>query len=140
MRREDFYEALDRYGGRLSAWPAELRTAAGDLIATDTEAAAELARAQRIDDVLARAVAPQPVDAAQIGHIVAGITGQGTRAPHETTLRPTGRLLTWVSAATMASLAAGFIAGAALPQDFGTDTYAGLMFGGATQEDSGSFL
>ena len=58
MRIEQFQTALDRYGGKLERWPADMRREAEALRATNVQAEALLAAAQRLDPMLAEAVAP----------------------------------------------------------------------------------
>ena len=142
MTMDEFGKALDRYGGDLARWPNALRGEAEALTARDVEAAALLAQSARLDDLLAEAMRPLPVDAALIGRIVAGID-DGVH--HEIALRPTPRLAAWAGVAMLAFLSVGYAAGLMLPASQGEDTFAGLMFGsGWTTEsdatDAGSLL
>lgn len=133
MRIDEFEQALDRYGGDVAKWPDGLRAEAEALTASDADAAVRAARAARLDDLLAEAVMPAPVDAALIGRIVAGLDN-GVR--HGVTLHPTPRLAAWAGAAMIAFLSAGYAAGLMLPTSQGEDTFAGLMFGGDLAADS----
>ena len=133
MTRDQFNAALDRHGGDLSRWPAQLRQEAETLIAGDAGAAADFARAERLDALLAAATAPSPVDAALIGRIVS----PPGPAHGEAVLRPTRRLIGLASAAMAATLVVGFIAGAALPADQSSDAIAALLFSGADVDIGG---
>lgn len=136
MTRDQFSEALDRYGGDLSRWPHSLAEDARVLVAGDAVAAAELSRAQRLDAVLADAVASDSVDAATIGRIVSH-----KRVKHsETILQPTRRLIGWASAAMVATMAMGFVIGVAVPADQSTDTIAALLFSGSESDIGGDLL
>jgi hypothetical protein len=105
--------------------------------ASDPLAAERIAEARRLDELLAEAVSPGPVDSALIGRIVARIN----RPTPERTLRPTGRLLGWASAAIASSLIAGFLIGVAVPTSQGEEVIAELMFGdGTTSETAGDRL
>lgn len=142
MTMDELGKALDRYGGDLRLWPDVLRAEAEASAARDAEAAALLAEAARLDDLLAEAVQPMPVDAALIGRIVAS-AGDGVH--REIALQPTPRLAAWAGVAMLAFLSAGYAAGLMVPASEGEDTFAGLMFGsGWTTEsdttDAGSLL
>ena len=140
MRIDQLEEALDRYGGDLSRWPAALRAEAEALIASDAKAAKLVVAAARLDGVLAESVQPMAVDAALLGRIVAGIGESGHR---DAAVRPTGRLAAWAGAAMVAFLVTGYAVGVALPANQGEDAFAGIMFGNstsATTSDSGSVL
>ncbi len=136
MTRDQFNAALDRHGGDLSRWPAALRQEAGTLVAGDAGAAADLARAERLDALLAAATAPSPVDAALIGRIVS----RPATTHGEAVLRPTRRLIGFAAAAMAATLAVGFIAGALLPADQSSDAIAALLFSGADVDIDGGLL
>jgi len=147
MTINDLEQALERYGGDLRRWPEALRVDAARLIATDADAARIAATAERLDGLLAEAVAPLPVDAAFIGRIVgqAG-TGHGHLA-REAPLRPTPRFAAFAGAAMVVFLAAGYVAGLILPSTDSDDLYAGLMFGNSqtvtdtnTTSDTGNAL
>ncbi len=137
MKREDFEQALDRYGGDLGRWPEALRVEAERLIEDDHDAADELARAQKLDGLLTEAVAARDIESSLVGRIVSGLD-RGTDGG--VIVRPTRRLVAWASAATVASLMVGFIAGVALPQDVGEDTFAGMIFGSSIESDEDSEL
>ncbi len=133
MRIEQLEQAIDRYGGDLARWPDNLRTDAEALIARDTDAAKIVDDAARLEASLADALTPEPIDAALIGRIIAGIDS-GAHATGG--LRPTPRLAAWAGAAMIAFLSAGYVAGVMLPASEGEDTFAGLMFGSAWLSDT----
>jgi hypothetical protein len=138
MKITDFESGLDRYGGDLNRWPAELRENAAALVA-DNRAAAELARvAQRLDRALARAVEPLGLDAAFMGGIVASVAAGSLR--HE--VRPTPRLAAWAGAAMIAFLVTGYAIGLALPATStqGDDTIAGLLLDDGSASTTGAAL
>jgi hypothetical protein len=136
MTRDQFNAALDRHGGDLSRWPAVLRQEAETLVASDAGAAAEFARAERLDALLTEATAPSAIDSALIGRIV---SRPGARHG-EAVLRPTRRLIGLASAAMAATLVIGFIAGAVLPADQSSDAIAALLFSGADVDIGGGLL
>jgi hypothetical protein len=136
MRLDTFEHCLDRYGGDLAKWPAELRAEAEALVASDAAAARLLAQAQRLGNLLADAALPLPLDSATLGRIIAATSSGSYR---DITVRPTGRLIGWASAAMMVWLVAGFAIGLVVPQNSGEDAIAGLVFGSsdnATGTDS----
>lgn len=135
MTREQFSAALDRYGSGLDRWPEALRQDARELTANDPGAAAELKSATRLDALLAEVSAPQEANAALIGRIVS----HGRAKRGETVLQPTRRLAGWVSAAMVATLMIGFVAGIVTPEDQSNDAIAALLFSGA-EEDIGEGL
>jgi hypothetical protein len=135
MRLEQLQTALDRYGGNLERWPAEVRSEADALVARDVQAAAALATAQRLDTMLAEAVAPTALDAAFVGRIVAG---RAETQHHDVAIRATPRFAAWAGAAMVAFLVTGYAVGAALPISQGEDAFAGLMFGNASASDTAS--
>jgi len=136
MTRDEFDAGLDRYGGDLSRWPPALRQRAEALTAADSQAAAALTTAGRLDTLLAEVTASEATDAALIGRIVS----RGRHTQHETVLKPTRRLAAWAAAGVAATLAAGFIAGALVPADQSNDAIAGLMFSGTVDDISGDLL
>jgi hypothetical protein len=141
MKIEQLEQALDRYGGELTRWPAALRAEAEALAVGDAKAAKLIGTSLKLDGTLAEAMRPMHVDAAMIGRIVSGISTAGY---HDVAVRPTRRLFAWAGAATVAFLVTGYAAGIALPASQGEDAIAGLMFGNsgttATDSDSGSVL
>ena len=144
MRIEQLEQALDRYGGDLTRWPAPLRAEAETLITSNANAAKIAADVARLNAILADAIKPAAVNAALMGRIVAGI---GNGIHREVALRPTPRFAAWAGAAMIAFLTAGYVAGIALPASQGEDALAGLMFGNSrttsdadTAADSGSVL
>ena len=138
MRREEFEAALERYGARIERWPEALRAPARDRMKTDPAAARALQALRAAEEDIARAVAPQEVDAALVGRVVASVT----RGPDgaETTVRPTPRLFAWAGAATAASLMLGFALGLSLPATDGEDAVAGIVFGAAYAGDEDGVL
>jgi hypothetical protein len=93
-----------------------------------------LAAAQRLDELIAEAAGPAPIDAALAGRIAAGLTGRREGAP----FRPTGRLLALASAAMAVLFVVGFAAGLTIDTGIGDDPAAQLLFGGTI--DAGDFL
>lgn len=136
MTRDEFDAGLDRYGGDLSRWPPALRQQAEALAAADSQAAAALTTAGRLDALLAEVAASEATDAALIGRIVS----RGRQTQRETVLKPTRRLAAWAAAGVAATLMAGFIAGALVPADQSNDAIAGLMFSGTVDDISGDLL
>ena len=132
MNITDFESGLDRYGGDLAHWPADLRVEAEALVAGN-RAAADLARvARRLDRALAGAVAPLGLDASFVGGIIASVQKGTPRAE----VRPTPRLVAWAGAAMVAFLVTGYAIGLALPVTSaaqGDDAYASLLL-----DDGGS--
>jgi len=135
MTREQMSEALDRYGGDLGRWPAALRQDAEGLIATDPEAASDFDRARRLDGLLGELTVPAAVDAATIGRIVSHGRGR-----HDGVLQPTRRLIGWATAAMVATMAIGFVAGVMIPSEPGSNTIAALLFSGADEDIGGGLL
>ena len=135
----DFESGLDRYGGDLTRWPADLRAAAAALVA-ENRAAADLARvARRLDRALAGAVAPLGFDAAFVGGIIASIQKGKPRAE----VRPTSRLVAWAGAAMVAFLVTGYAIGLALPATSSTqgdDLFASLLLDGGGSSTTGGGL
>lgn len=142
MTRQEFLQALDRYGGHLDRWPAEIRDAARTFAEGDRDAAGELSRLAGLERSLQRATAPGNVDAAFVGRVVGAVTAHGTEASvaAETVLRPTPRFFAFASAATAAILLAGFMAGASVPADTGSDAFASLLFGSVYEDVGESIL
>ncbi len=129
MTKDQFEQALDRYGGDIGRWPEAVRVEAKAFADGDAAARRMLAEAARLDALLATVTRPAPVDAAAIGAIISGIRGDRHR---EVTVRPTRRLLAWSGAAMAAFLAVGFVLGLAIPQSQDDSALAGLAFGTAT--------
>jgi hypothetical protein len=72
MTLAEFDQLLDVYGADRARWPAELRTAATQLVARDAGALRLLAEAEALDHVLERAPLPAPaVETALAARIVA---------------------------------------------------------------------
>lgn len=142
MNIQHLQEALDRYGGDLRRWPETMRSEAEAFAASDANAARLLAMAARLDDALAEAMRPMPVDAAMIGRIVSRL---GNGKHHDFAVRPTRRLAAWAGAAMVALLVTGYAVGLAVPASEGEDAFAGLIFGNSSttttvDSDSGSVL
>jgi hypothetical protein len=129
MTIDEFERGLDRYGGDLGRWPADLRPGANALVA-ENRTAAELARiAARLDQALAHAVEPLVLDAAFVGGIAATL---GNSRSRDEVIRPTPRFVAWASMATVAFLVTGYAIGLALPPTTTTqsdDAMASLIFG-----------
>ena len=136
MSRDEFEDALARYGANFATWPDALAKAGQTLAAADPIAAARLEQAERLDAILAATVAPSAVDSAMVGRIVSGISRRQERA---TALRPTGKLFAWAGAAMAVFLVAGFVLGTVLPQaSDDDDALASLMFGQSVGATVGS--
>jgi hypothetical protein len=126
MTVEDFGTALDRLGSDLARWPEALRHEAEALVARDAAAARRLAEARRVHDLLGAALAPAPVDAAQVGRILARVRSDGPGA--EQPLKVGSRFYAWAGGGLAACLAAGFIIGHAVPAGYGDQEIAQLLF------------
>src|SRR5579862_4791064 len=119
MTIDEFEQGLDRYGGDLTRWPADLRARAEALIRAN-RTAAELARvAARLDRALAHAVEPLVLDAAFVGGIAAGL---GSDQARDEVIRPTPRLVAWASMAAVMFLVTGYAIGSALPATTATQS------------------
>ena len=129
MNMEQFEHAIDRFGGDLDTWPAEIRAEVEALAQSDPRVARALGDAARLEGLLAATVRTAPVDAAVLHRIMAGVARD---APADLTVRPTARLMAWAGAAMAAFLLAGFVIGLAMPDTSGDEVYAGLMFGTGT--------
>lgn len=129
MTIDEFEQGLDRYGGDLTRWPADLRASAEDLVGAN-RTAAELARiAARLDRALAHAVEPLVLDAAFVGGIAASL---GNSRARDEVIRPTPRFVAWASMAAVAFLVTGYAIGLAVPATTTTqsdDALASLIFG-----------
>jgi hypothetical protein len=85
MTLAEFDQLLDVYGADRVRWPAELRTAATQLVARDAGALRLLAEAEALDHVLERAPLPAPaVETALAARIVAA----AQRSPRIVKSRP----------------------------------------------------
>jgi hypothetical protein len=126
MTVEDFGTTLDRLGSDLSRWPEALRHAAETLVARDAAAAKRLAEARRLHELLGAALTPAPVDAAQVGRILARVQADGRGA--EQPLKVGSRFYAWTGGGLAACLAAGFIIGHAVPAGYGDQEIAELLF------------
>jgi hypothetical protein len=73
MTREEFGEALLRYGANLGRWPEVQATAARQLVEGDPAAAKMLADFASFERTLADAVEPPPFGAAEIGAVLAAL-------------------------------------------------------------------
>jgi hypothetical protein len=103
MTREEFSEALLRFGADLGRWPEPEAAAARRLLDGDPGAAELLADHARFERTLAEAVEPPPFGAAEIGAVLAALN----RPPE--TWWPPPRI--WIASAgvTALSFAAGFL-------------------------------
>jgi hypothetical protein len=103
MTREEFGEALLRFGANLERWPREQAAAAERLLETDPLAAKMLVDFTAFERTIADAVEPPPFGAAEIGAVLAAID-----QPNETWW-PAPRF--WIASAgvTALSFLAGFI-------------------------------
>jgi hypothetical protein len=103
MTREEFSEALLRFGGDFARWPQEEAKKAKQLIESDPLAAKMLADFSAFERTVADAVEPPPFGAAEIGAVLAALD----RPPE--TWWPAPRF--WIASAgvTALSFAAGFL-------------------------------
>jgi hypothetical protein len=103
MTREEFGEALLRFGARLERWPQVDRGAVERLLASDPLAAKMLADFTGFERTVSAAVEPPPFGAAEIGKVIAALD-----RPKENWW-PAPRF--WIASAgvTALSFAAGFI-------------------------------
>jgi len=128
MTIDELEQGLDRYGGDLGRWPADLRAGAEALV-SENRTAAELIRvAARLDRALARAVEPLALDSAFVGSIAARIDHA---KPRDEAVRPTPRFVAWAGAAMAAFLVTGYAIGLALPTTAtqSDDAVVSLVFG-----------
>jgi hypothetical protein len=103
MTREEFGEALLRFGGNFERWPQVEAKKAKRLVESDPIAAKMLADFSAFERTIADAVEPPPFGAAEIGAVLAALD----RPPE--TWWPTPRF--WIASAgvTALSFAAGFL-------------------------------
>jgi hypothetical protein len=103
MTREEFSEALLRFGAKLERWPHAEASAAERLVKSDPLAAKMLADFTAFERIVSDAVAPPPFGAAEIGAVLAALD-----RPKETWW-PAPRF--WIASAgvTALSFAAGFV-------------------------------
>jgi hypothetical protein len=73
MTREEFGEALLRFGAKLERWPRPDAAAAKHLVAHDPVAAKMLADFSGFERTVADAVTPPPFGAAEIGSVLAAL-------------------------------------------------------------------
>ena len=73
MTREEFGEALLRFGAKLGRWPRPDAAAAKHLVAHDPVAAKMLADFSGFERTVADAVTPPPFGAAEIGSVLAAL-------------------------------------------------------------------
>jgi hypothetical protein len=102
MTREEFGEALLRFGAKLERWPLSEAEAAKRLMAGDPMAAKMLADFAGFERTIADAVTPLPFGAAEIGSVLAALDEA------ESGWSPTPRFLIASAGATALSFAAGF--------------------------------
>jgi hypothetical protein len=104
MTRDEFDEALLRYGADFTRWPPREAEAARQLVAGDRDAAKMLADFRAFEDTIADAVRPPPLGTPEIGRVLASLDDT------EETWRP-GRGF-WIAGASVSLLS--FAAGAVL--------------------------
>lgn len=126
-----FGDLLDRHGADLERWPADVRAAAGALLAGDPAAVRLHGEARRLDALLAAATAAPPPDAAFVGRVMGRI--EGRVAARETAFHFTRRLafasVTALTFCLVAGVAVGLVA-PVMPAEDGTDI-AVFVLGGA---------
>lgn len=103
MTREDFSEALLRFGADLERWPGALARTARRLVASDPVAAKMLSDFAAFDRTVAEAVEPPPFGAAEIGSVLAALDDE------ETTWMPTRRFWLAGASASVLSFVAGIV-------------------------------
>ena len=132
MTREQFSEALLRFGGDLGRWPRAEAEAARALLASDPDAARRLAEFSAFEQTLAQAVESAPFGAAEIGMILAA------RDREEAAWWPAPRFLVAGAGVSALCFALGFVTvlTVAPPQDVPA-AIVGLALG---QEDFGGLL
>lgn len=113
MTREEFAALLDRFGAEPSGWPAEHVDAARALVAADAVARSELAAARRVAEMVGRAAAPAPVDAALVGRVLARVNGD--RRSRENVVRLTPRFAFAGVTGLVLCLAVGVAIGLVVP-------------------------
>ena len=103
MTREEFGEALLRFGAKLERWPRVEASAAERLLKSDPLAVKMLAEFAAFERTVSGAVEPPPFGAAEIGKVLAALD-----RPKETWW-PAPRF--WIASAgvTALSFAAGFV-------------------------------
>jgi hypothetical protein len=103
MTRDEFDEALLRYGADLTRWPPRKAEAARQLMAGDRDAAKMLADFSVFEHMIANAVRPPAIGAAEIGRVLGAIEAKND------TWRP-GRGF-WIAGASVSlfSFAAGAV-------------------------------
>lgn len=132
MTREDFSEALLRYGADLDRWPASEAAEARTLLERDPDAAKMRADCAAFEQTLAEAVKPPPFGAAEIGAVLAARDRQAAA------WWPTPRVLLAGAGVSALCFALGFVMVLAItpPQDIPVPIV-GLALG---QEDFGGLL
>lgn len=103
MTREEFGEALLRFGPNLERWPQAEAKKAERLVASDPLAAKMLVEFSAFERTVADAIEPPPFGAAEIGAVLAALD------PPKETWWPAPRF--WIASAgvTALSFAAGFL-------------------------------
>lgn len=101
MTREEFGEALLRFGAKLERWPRSEAEAARRLMQGDPLAAKMLVDHAAFERMIAEAVTPPEFGAAEIGSVLAALDDAETWSP-------TPRFLIASAGASALSFAAGF--------------------------------
>jgi hypothetical protein len=132
MTREEFSEALLRFGADLGRWPEPEAAAARRLLDGDPGAAELLADHARFERTLAEAVEPPPFGAAEIGAVLAA------RDREQAAWWPAPRVLLAGAGVSALCFVLGFVTVVAItpPQDIPVPVVA-LALG---QEDFGGLL
>lgn len=98
----DFLDSLDLYGGRLEAWPDDLRRTAQELLAVSQEARAHLAAMRRAELAL--------VATRGVGSIACDALVAGAMRHHQERVQPVlRRRLPWAAAAVVALVAGVYV-------------------------------
>jgi hypothetical protein len=134
MTREDFGEALLRFGPDLERWPGDLAQSAKGLVGDDPVAAKMLKDFAAFERTVAEAVEPPPFGAAEIGSVLTALDRS------EETWSPARRFWLAGAGASAISFVAGFVLMLAVIEAQGGAVPAsiiGLAFG---QADLGGLL
>lgn len=134
MTREEFGEALLRFGAKLECWSRPEAEAARRLVVGDPVAAKMLADFAAFERTVADAVTPPPFGAAEIGAVLAVINDA------DKTWSPTPRFLIASAGASVLSFAAGFVLMAMLASESGANIPASIIDIAVGQGNLGGLL
>lgn len=120
MTRAAFEDSLDRHGPDLDRWPVEIRGKALSLLASDPWAAQEVARAQRLQGLLAPLASRPPLPGPAITRITAALEARRkarSADPVQLLGRPRAALPLTLCAVMVFALGAWSGSGAAIASD-----------------------